>query len=483
MNYHFYESKIIYILITALVFIQFGSYYALRVNNQNMVQSTIRSELMTSTQVFNRLLELRNRQLKQATQILVGDYGFRESVATQDRSTIESMLINHGKRVDASLLVLTDLDQDVIATVPSNIETQSLKASKAFVVNPASSEEKLNIATISFFKSNGAANGRNGPTSLFQIISTQVSAPLPLAKLAIGYPINDSFAKDLSNVTDTEFFFFSHQGEEWKLHASSMPANIAAQFKPSTLDAHQATYREVTIEEQTYMSVPIALNASTDATVIAIAAKSINKVILPFKKIERMFIYLLLVTLALSIIAIYYVTRQMIRPLNDLAHLDNLTGLGNRRLYNSMIDRAFNALDTSNKPFALMVMDLNKFKQINDTKGHDVGDIVLQLSAQRLKEVMRNSDEIARLGGDEFAIVVQESSRKSLQIIAEKISLAIAQPIPYNGEFMAIGVSIGIAIAPLDASNKIDLIRSADEAMYTAKTTQVSHYFYGDLHN
>ena len=128
-------------------------------------------------------------------------------------------------------------------------------------------------------------------------------------------------------------------------------------------------------------------------------------------------------------------------------------------------------------------MDLNKFKQINDTKGHDVGDIVLQLSAQRLKEVMRNSDEIARLGGDEFAIVVQESSRKSLQIIAEKISLAIAQPIPYNGEFMAIGVSIGIAIAPLDASNKIDLIRSADEAMYTAKTTQVSHYFYGDLHN
>ena len=483
MNYHFYESKIIYILITALIFIQFGSYYALRINNQNVVQATIRDELTTSSNVFHRLLELRNRQLKQATQILVGDYGFRESVATQDRSTIESMLNNHGRRVEASLLILTDTNQKIIATVPPTIETQSLKAANVFSMPPEETAEKedITIAAINLAKNSVALKQPAGANvSLFQVISTAVRTPLPTATLTIGYPVNDNFAKDLSQVTGTEFVFFSRYGSDWKLHASSLPENVANQFKPSANHNNHTAFKALTIDAQSYLATPIVLNGVANHEIIAIAAKPISKVIFTFKKIERMFIYLLIVTLLLSLIAIYLVTRRMIRPLNDLAHLDNLTGLGNRRLFNTLLDKMLADLTVNNKPFALFFMDLNKFKQINDTLGHDVGDIVLQASAKRIKEAMRNSDNIIRLGGDEFAVIVEDGSRKSLQVIAEKIAAAIAEPIAYNNTFIEVGVSIGIAIAPLDAHNKFDLMKGADEAMYIAKTTHVNHFFFGD---
>ncbi len=178
---------------------------------------------------------------------------------------------------------------------------------------------------------------------------------------------------------------------------------------------------------------------------------------------------------------IYFVTSKMVRPLNELAHLDNLTGLGNRRLFNLSIDNAFKELHTLKKPFSLMVMDLNKFKLINDSKGHDAGDIVLQVTARRLKEILRDSDTVIRLGGDEFAVVLNEINLESTQVIAEKISTAINQPIAIDKDFVTVGVSIGIASAPSDADNKAEIIKKADEAMYRAKSQHKSFQFYANI--
>lgn len=104
-------------------------------------------------------------------------------------------------------------------------------------------------------------------------------------------------------------------------------------------------------------------------------------------------------------------------------------------------------------------MDLSKFKLINDSKGHDAGDIVLQVTARRLKETLRDSDTVIRLGGDEFAVVLNEINLESTQAIAEKISTAINQPIVIDKDFVTVGVSIGIASAPSDADNKAEMIK------------------------
>jgi len=119
----------------------------------------------------------------------------------------------------------------------------------------------------------------------------------------------------------------------------------------------------------------------------------------------------------------------MVFPLSEQANIDNLTGLGNRRFFLMVFNRAIQNLQKNGTPFALLLLDLNRFKHINDSMGHDMGDLVLKTTAERLKQPLRNSDSVMRFGGDEFAIVIEDCSEETASAIAEKISGAVAEPI------------------------------------------------------
>lgn len=153
-----------------------------------------------------------------------------------------------------------------------------------------------------------------------------------------------------------------------------------------------------------------------------------------------------------------------------LAHHDSLTGLPNRLLLRARLEHALERAHREGSQVAVLFVDLDRFKHVNDSLGHTLGDALLQKAAQRLKGLVRRADTVARLGGDEFTIVLealQEAGDASR--VAETLIRALADPFPIDGHELATSASIGIALYPRDGGSAENLLANADAAMYRAK--------------
>ena len=155
------------------------------------------------------------------------------------------------------------------------------------------------------------------------------------------------------------------------------------------------------------------------------------------------------------------------RDLEQLALYDTLTGLGNRNLFHIELARAIAVSQRKSTSFSLLMMDLDKFKTANDTYGHEAGDAILAEVGHRLRDNARAADAYFRLGGDEFVAILDAGSDGS--VAAQRITAALAEPIPSRSHVLAVEVSIGLAAYPTDGENAQDLIHAADVAMYDAK--------------
>jgi diguanylate cyclase (GGDEF)-like protein len=162
--------------------------------------------------------------------------------------------------------------------------------------------------------------------------------------------------------------------------------------------------------------------------------------------------------------------QDMAQRLAFQAEHDALTGLPNRHLLEDRLQQALAYARRQKTQLGLLFLDLDGFKNINDTLGHNAGDVVLREVAQRLKNCVRESDTVARLGGDEFTVVLSDiSSTQGVQVVAEKIIATLQAPFHVFDHEMHISASIGIAIFPDDAEETGLLLRNADAAMYRAK--------------
>jgi diguanylate cyclase (GGDEF)-like protein/PAS domain S-box-containing protein len=162
--------------------------------------------------------------------------------------------------------------------------------------------------------------------------------------------------------------------------------------------------------------------------------------------------------------------KQAEERLTYLAHHDALTGLPNRLAFVANLEQALERAKRHQQKVALLFLDLDRFKLINDTMGHAAGDQMLQVVSARLKKCVRAEDTVARLGGDEFTVILDEIAHaEDAAILAGKIIHAIEQPIPIDNRKVITSTSIGISIYPDDALNAEDLAKAADAAMYRAK--------------
>jgi diguanylate cyclase (GGDEF)-like protein len=168
------------------------------------------------------------------------------------------------------------------------------------------------------------------------------------------------------------------------------------------------------------------------------------------------------------------------RRINFLAHHDGLTNLPNRRLLLDRLEQALARTRRNRQMLALLFLDLDHFKSVNDTLGHAVGDLLLQNVARRLKACTRESDTIARLGGDEFTLILPEVSRlEDVSRFAAKIFDALNLPYMIEGQELFVSASMGISIYPTDGEEAETLLRNADAAMYRAKQQGGNmHQFY-----
>ncbi|OGT23118.1 MAG: hypothetical protein A2342_00455 [Gallionellales bacterium RIFOXYB12_FULL_54_9] len=171
--------------------------------------------------------------------------------------------------------------------------------------------------------------------------------------------------------------------------------------------------------------------------------------------------------------------KEIQRELQRMAYYDILTGLPNRRLFLDRLERAVAQSYRLKDGFSLLFIDLDRFKSINDAYGHELGDGLLKVVAQRIREVVRESDTVARLGGDEFVAILHDCHDvDSSKLVVEKIRQTVNEPIILSGHELNVSAAIGISFYPEDGETVVDIIRNADVAMYRAKEDGTGASFY-----
>ncbi|MDQ6982507.1 MAG: sensor domain-containing diguanylate cyclase [Mariprofundus sp.] len=179
----------------------------------------------------------------------------------------------------------------------------------------------------------------------------------------------------------------------------------------------------------------------------------------------------------------WYLARAMVRrqvvedKIEHMAHFDLLTELPNRPLLYDRLGMALANAHRGKNILAVFFLDLDGFKGVNDSHGHEAGDQILIEVARRLEQCVRETDSVARIGGDEFVLVLTSITEpEAAEMIAKKVLARLAKPIIFNNESVTIGASIGIAFYPKDASTQDALLSKADAAMYSAKENGKNHY-------
>jgi diguanylate cyclase (GGDEF)-like protein/PAS domain S-box-containing protein len=161
------------------------------------------------------------------------------------------------------------------------------------------------------------------------------------------------------------------------------------------------------------------------------------------------------------------------------ANFDSLTGLPNRNMFRSCLELELKKSKRAELRLALLLIDLDLFKEVNDTLGHDIGDILLQQATGRINECVRESDVVARLGGDEFIVILPEISETGhVEDIADKLLVQLAEPYSIGNEVVYVSASIGITLYPNDATAIESLLKNADQAMYVAKKKGRNRFSY-----
>lgn len=200
-----------------------------------------------------------------------------------------------------------------------------------------------------------------------------------------------------------------------------------------------------------------------------------------YAKARTLLLWLCSLTIAIAIIvgafALQRVMRQS-RELEQKALFDDLTGLPNRALFFDRLGQAASVYENEDKPFAVALVDLDRFKEVNDLQGHHVGDLLLKYVAQNISATMRRTDTTARLGGDEFALLLPGATAENAEAIVKKLLAALCRRVSLEGSMVEVAASIGVACYPEHDDDITRLLLKADIAMYAAKRANVGYRIY-----
>ena len=500
------QTRIIALFLLLMVLVQVGGFVLINTVGMAAARKTAGDELVAGARVFDRLLEQDTQRLVQGARLLSADYAFREAIATGDADTITSVLSNHGRRIDADVMMLVGLDQRVIADT-LGATTGAAFPFPALLAKAEAAQESAAMVLL---------RGR-----LYELVLVPVLAPLPIAWVALGFGVNDALAQDLNRLTGQQVSFLSRQGNDpWRLQASTLLEldraallhDVAADRFAGRDDAGNSPHSDGALTRI------LPLPARAGGAVTAVLQQPLSSALEPFRRLQRQLALISVLAVAISIIASLMIARGIVRPLRelarvarriaagnystvpatpradeigalasafrtmqegliaresrimDLAYRDTLTALPNRALYSERLDQAIEAAARVDSPLAVLLMDLDHFKDVNDSLGHPIGDMLLCEVSARVQSVVRRSTEtVARLGGDEFAILLPDATVADAKQIAAEIMHALEAPMTLDGHLVDVRASIGIAAFPADGRESATLLRRADVAMYAAK--------------
>lgn len=498
-------GRMILFFVSLLVLVQLAVFVSINVRSDQIAQKTVDHQLEVGERVFQRLWAQNNTQLEQEATVLAADFGLRESLASNDRPTILSVLANHAKRVGAAAMVVVSLDGRVLVDS----------------LHPAGESRRFEYSDLLMHAQEGGHAAATVAIDglLYQLVVVPVLAPEPIAYVAIGFRVDDAVAKELGELTGLEVSFLSAAGRgERAVTASTLGSEVRSELPHLVpLGAPAWAGSAVSLRDRQLETRVRSLAPGGSGAIDVVLQKSLDEAVEPFKRLRASFGLLAVFCLGVTVIGSVLIARNISQPIRALAqaalriqagdyaspvpvpnqgeigafaatfnhmqdaiasregeirrlaYRDPLTDLPNRAQFLEELDRAIDECGKAGQAFSVLLMDLDRFRFVNDTLGHHAGDRVIIEVAARLRTALGDQDVLARLGGDEFAVLPSPQQRLEATSVAGQLLRCLQAPVVVDGQSLDVGVSIGIAHFPRHGTDAVALLRRADVAMYVAK--------------
>ncbi|HZX27791.1 MAG TPA: EAL domain-containing protein [Telluria sp.] len=495
---------IIAVQVLGLVFIQRGI-----VSN---ARASIATELANGEKVFRKLLEQNAQKRRASAQILARDTGFLQAVgnhANDDLPTIESALMNSGRRARADLTMLIDGERKAIVSTG---------------VAQAGTLEKLVAGLLDQAEQADSASGIavvDGKP--YQIVVTPVKAPITIAWVVMGFAIDTQLARDMNELSalDVAIVTGTRDGRWQPVGGTpdvAQQAVIASQL--AGLGAAGGKAFDLDLDGARYGARLVRIGADGAHAAGAVLARSIDAATAEYALLQRRLILLTLAGTVLAGVIAVLTAKRIAQPLQQLAgaarrfergdyegtvglrrrdevgalaqafdamrdgivrreeevrrlaYWDPLTSLPNRAQFVQLLTESIGAARGSGRQVYVLMMDLDRFKHVNDVMGHSFGDALLRAVAGRLRATVLRAHaaaQVARLGGDEFAVLLPEADEQHARVLAAMVLRVLEEPLSLDEQTVDIGAGLGIAGFPAHADDAEALMSMAEVAMYVAK--------------
>lgn len=477
-------------------------YFSVNAATRSAVRSQSEAQLDVGTRVFERLLEVQGRRLADGVQLLAADFGFREAVASRDAATIRSVLVNHGKRINASDMILLSMDGEVLASTLDNMPQGSLfqydgalrlaqRERQAMVIVPLQGKPHL-------------------------LVETPVLAPLPVARVVMGFSMDKAFASELRSLTNLEVSFLAVDQQRSGELVSTQPDVLHEPVSSLMLNSSNRNRAMLTEHlDRNFLSQLLMLADGSneyDGQVIALLQSPLDAAMQAFAPLDEKILAITLVALIASLVGALLLARGVSRPVKSLALAaerigqgdyqtpvvleredelgllakavnsmqsgiaereqqlahnalhDPVTGLPNRALAMERLGSAIAA----NRPMTLICMGIHNLRAINETADPETVDQLLRQTGRRTQALLHAGDTVAHLIAEEFLVLLDGVDSDAAVAVADKLQQLLLKPQHINGHDLALDCRLGIAAFPADGQSAQTLLERASIAMKDA---------------
>lgn len=497
------RRRIVWVFVSLLVLVMGLVLVLVKTSSERIVAAEARRDLAISAGVFRRLLDQNQQQLETEAAVLASDFAFRAAIATRDRATIRSVIVNHGRRIHAAFMTVFDNDGRLIAASAGS------DAPRAFAF------PDLLAAAESVGTSAGLRQMNDG--QLYQVVLVPVMAPARIAWVAVSFRLDDRWARDLSALAGPAVSIVRSGPSAHLLASSFQPRQRAALARALQ---HGALDR---LDGMRYQSTRQPLGGGIDA----VLQLPLDQVAASFDVLLEQLAAVVAAAVVLFGLGSIMLARRIVRPIRDLsdatrrmsegdygttlpaarasgndeiaqladsfeqmrhgiasreeriarlAYRDALTDLPNRTRFLEAFDDMPDSVEA-----VVAVLNIDRFGMINNALGYAVGDRLLRTAGERLAPLVPPPGIVARLWGGHFAILLKNADEQAARAFADAALRALRDPITLDGQRLDIGGSIGVALHPHDGLDGGTLLRRAEAAMAAAHQRHASLAFVTEI--
>jgi diguanylate cyclase (GGDEF)-like protein len=504
------ESRIVTLFLVLILLVQLAGFFVIRQGIANNALASIRDQLSLGIPLFKHLLDQKATEKLGSARVLAKDFGFLQAVGTNDKETIESVLTNSRDRIKASLALMVGTDHQIVASTakqsPGNLEHSILRLIDKAERSPKGDEGEIGLSIFA-----------NQP---YQVLVVPVKAPIILGWVAMAFPLDRQIAQEMHELSSLDVtFLVSRKNGDWIADGSTLSDDdamtVAAQLHGVSDDTSMQRMLRVADSDYSIRILPLTTEPEQSAAVVL--QRSIDAAKAPYLKLQMTMLEITGLLILMSIVTSFFAAKRIASPLRDLtetakrlgdgqyegqivikrddeigklseafesmrdgiakreleirrlAYWDTLTDLPNRAQFALLLDDAIKEARKQNNACYILMMDLDRFKNVNDVLGHSFGDALLQQVANRLTKIVGTSYQVARLGGDEFAVLMPLVDLAEAKAVASRILKSLETPIALEDQTVDLGAGIGIAGFPSHGMDAESLLSRAEVAMYAAK--------------